>query len=158
MYLFTSLFPVENILWQHLTTYNYTMTVQMCEKTNNETWVCFFFFLRQWSSVNIKRSSYQKNLFSLPCILKHITAPTKTNGSINNIDIIHSDSKFKERKKWKFIEDTVCSNEWSIFFMFTLCFQFGCHISFLFYHTYWDESCENLFFILFYNLLFCIRQ
>lgn len=55
-HLFTSLFPVENILWQHQT-YNYTMTVQMCENTNSELWICFW---RQWSSVDIKKKFLSK--------------------------------------------------------------------------------------------------
>lgn len=64
----------------------------------------WIWFSWQWSSVNIKKTEVfiknkqKKSIFS-PCILKHITAPTKTNGSINNIDIIHSDAKFEETKK-----------------------------------------------------------
>lgn len=74
----------------------------ICEKTNYRTWMLWF--SRQWSSVSIKRRLKKNKIFS-PCIfLKHITPPTKTNGSINDIDIIHSDWRFNKRKKWKFIK------------------------------------------------------
>lgn len=88
-----------------------------------------------------------------PCIFKTQYGTNKTNDSINNIDIIHSDSKIKERRKekWKFIKYTVCSNDEMSSCRVTLAnissFVFSLDVALMniFYHILLDEGGEDDF-------------
>lgn len=99
----------------------------------------FCFFLRQWSSVDIKWSSYQKKKKknSYHAFLKHITAPTKTNVPINIIDIsLRKGNSSKTQPALmndQFLSCHICDHVTRYYILD------------YFYHNYWDESGENDF-------------
>lgn len=100
-----------------------------------------------------KKEVFIKRSMLSPCIFKTQYGTNKTNEPINNIDILHSDSKIKERgkEKWKF-KYTVCSNDDEISsccFMLvnisSFVFRLDVVLMNIFYHTLLDESDENDF-------------